>query len=254
MTVTSTKITAGPYIGNGIADTFSYGFGIDDKSEIRVFETDDAGTRTELTVDTDFTVNDIGESSGTVTRNAGPLPSGYKWFMRSNYKETQEVEFESQGAFYPDIHEKAFDKNTRIVQQLTESQYRSLRMNDAYDGDFDFTLPDPVSGDLLVFTETGVDRTNKTELTSNVNSRVDALTLHTDGVLRSKLDKSGGILSGPLQVVDSDNGSTAMSKSRINLLLDNALQAIAGVLPGVSEDYGFISTPATDIKDYGTLS
>lgn len=232
MTVTSTKITAGPYIGNGVSNTFSYGFGIDDKSEIRVFETDDAGVRTELTVDTDFTVNDIGESSGTVTRNAGPLPPGYKWFMRSNYKETQEVEFESQGAFYPDIHEKAFDKNTRIVQQLTDSQYRSLRMNEAYDGDFDFTLPDPVKGDFLVFTETGVDRTD----------------------LSNKLETSGGEMTGPLQVVDSDNGSTAMSKSRINLLLDNALQAIAGVLPGVSEDYGFISTPTTDIKDYGTLS
>lgn len=231
MTVTSTKITAGPYIGNGVSNTFSYGFGIDDKSEIRVFETDDAGVRTELTVDTDFTVNDIGESSGTVTRNAGPLPTGYKWFMRSNYKETQEVEFESQGAFYPDIHEKAFDKNTRIVQQMTESQYRSLRMNEAYDGDFDFTLPDPVKGDFLVFTETGVDRTD----------------------LSNKLETSGGEMTGPLQVVDSDNGSTAMSKSRISLLLDNALQAIAGVLPGVSEDYGFISTPTTDIKDYGTL-
>lgn len=232
MTVTSTKITAGPYIGTGVSNTFSYGFGIDDKSEIRVFETDDVGTRTELTVDTDFTVNNIGETKGTVTRNAGPLPSGYKWFMRSSYAETQEVEFESQGAFYPDIHEKAFDKNTRIVQQLTESQYRSLRMNEEYDGDFDFTLPDPVKGDFLVFTETGVDRTD----------------------LSNKLETSGGEMTGPLQVVDSDNGSTAMSKSRISLLLDNALQAIAGVLPGVSEDYGFISTPTTDIKDYGTLS
>lgn len=242
MTVTSTKITAGPYIGNGVSNTFSYGFGIDDKSEIRVFETDDAGVRTELTVDTDFTVNDIGESNGTVTRNAGPLPSGYKWFMRSNYKETQEVEFESQGAFYPDIHEKAFDKNTRIVQQLSDVQSRSLRMNEAYDGEFDFTLPDPVSGDLLVFTETGVDRTNKTELLAETNTSLD-----------EKLNIAGGAMTGPVSVVDSDDGSTAMSKSRISLLLDNALQAIAGVLPGVSEDYGFISTPTTDIKDYGTL-
>lgn len=232
MTVTSTKITAGPYIGNGVSNTFSYGFGINDKSEIRVFETDDVGTRTELTVDTDFTVNDIGESSGTVTRNAGPLPSGYKWFMRSNYKETQEVEFESQGAFYPDIHEKAFDKNTRIVQQVADIQSRTLKVADSYAGDFDLTMPDPVEGDFLVFTETGVDRTD----------------------LSNKLETSGGEMTGPLQVVDSDNGSTAMSKSRISLLLDNALQAIAGVLPGVSEDYGFISTPVTDIKDYGTLS
>ena len=74
MTVTSTKITAGPYAGNGVSDTFSYTFGLEDKSEIRVFETNTAGVEVELTVDVNYTVNNVGvETGGTVTRNAGPL-------------------------------------------------------------------------------------------------------------------------------------------------------------------------------------
>tara|TARA_R110000744_G_scaffold380326_3_gene500760 strand:+ start:32725 stop:34857 length:2133 start_codon:yes stop_codon:yes gene_type:complete len=149
MTVTSTKITAGPYAGTGVSDTFSYEFGIEDKSEIRVLETDVAGVQTTLTVDTDYTVNGVGNDEGTVTRLAGPLPSGYEWYIRSNYPETQNTEFESQGSFFPAIHEKAMDKLTRIVQQVRDTVTRSMRIPDDYSGPGTALLPEPKSGYLL---------------------------------------------------------------------------------------------------------
>lgn len=237
MTVSSTKITAGPYQGNGASSTFSYNFGIDDKSEIKVFETDELGIRVELIVDTDYTVNNVGvQTGGTVTRNSGPLPVGSEWYMRSNYLETQETEFESQGAFFPDIHEKAFDKATRLSQQTTDIQVRSPRVSEGYSGNHDLTLPDPVEGQIMEYTADGVRGTTKSE------------------ILGDSLSKSGGDMVGPLGVIDDLSGTAAMPKSSINTLVDNAVKSIAGLTPGVNEDYGFITTPVTEIKDYGTLS
>lgn len=131
MTVNTTNITSGPYAGNGVADTFSYTFRVTDKSQLSVYETDDNGVQTLLTVDTDYTVAGIGDDDGgTITRVAGALPSNYEWFIRSNYKETQLTAFESQGAYFPDLHENMADKLTFLIQQLRDTANRSIRVDD----------------------------------------------------------------------------------------------------------------------------
>ena len=131
MTVNTTDITSGPYTGNGVADEFSYTFRIEDKSQVRVFETTDAGVETELTVDTDYTVAGIGnDAGGLITRVAGALPSNYTWFIRSNYQATQNTAFESQGGFFPDVHESSFDKLTFLVQQILDQLGRTLKFGD----------------------------------------------------------------------------------------------------------------------------
>ena len=147
MTVNTKKITSGPYNGNNIADTFSYGFRVTDKTELIVFETDDSGVQTELTVDTDYTVNTVGDDTGgTITRIAGPLPTGYEWYIRSNYDETQLTSFTSQGAFFPDLHESAMDKLTFLIQQMLDRQSRAPRLSDSYSGPIPISLPEPQSG------------------------------------------------------------------------------------------------------------
>lgn len=144
MTVNTTKITSGPYIGNDVADTFSYTFRVEDKTQLKVFETTDTGVETELVVDTDYTVNTVGDDDGgTITRVAGALPLNYEWYIRSDYKETQLVDLESQGGFFPDVHESVFDKLTFLIQQLLDKIGRTLRFSDSYSGDADPTLPDP---------------------------------------------------------------------------------------------------------------
>jgi len=93
MTVNTSKITAGPYAGNDIADTFSYGFRIADKTQLKIFETDALGVETLLTVDTDYTVAGVGvDQGGTVTRTAGALPTNTTWYIRSDYQKTQLTE------------------------------------------------------------------------------------------------------------------------------------------------------------------
>lgn len=131
MTVNTTNITSGPYDGNGIADTFSYTFKVEDKTQLSVYETDDNGVETLLTVDTHYTVAGIGvDGGGTITRTAGPLPTNYKWFIRSNYQETQLTAFSSQGAFFPELHENAMDKLTFLIQQILDTNGRSIRISD----------------------------------------------------------------------------------------------------------------------------
>lgn len=150
MTVNTKKITSGPYAGNGIADTFSYGFKVTDKTELSVFETDDAGNQTELIVDTDYVVNSVGDDDGgTITRTSGPLPTGYQWYIRSAYDETQLTAFTSQGAFFPDLHEEAMDKLTFLIQQISDLLGRSPRLSISYSGDLPLSLEDPVAGFAL---------------------------------------------------------------------------------------------------------
>ncbi|QZI92141.1 hypothetical protein PODOV073v1_p0016 [Vibrio phage PS25B.1] len=150
MTVNTKKITSGPYAGNGVADTFSYGFKVSDKTELSVFETDDNGIQTELVVDVDYIVNSVGnDSGGTITRTAGALPTNYQWYIRSNYEETQLTAFTSQGPFFPDLHENAMDKLTFLIQQILDKFDRSPSLPLSYQGPLPISLPEPVAGEFL---------------------------------------------------------------------------------------------------------
>lgn len=133
MTVNTTNITSGPYAGNGVTTQFSYTFRIETKNQLLVYETAQDGSVTALAVDTDYTVSGIGDDNGgIVTRTAGALPTGYTWYIRSNYQQIQATDFDSQGGFFPDVHEAALDKLTFLIQQLDDVQNRrSLLFDDS---------------------------------------------------------------------------------------------------------------------------
>lgn len=150
MAVETLGITSGPYTGDGTEDTYYYEFKIADDSQLIVFETDDEGNETKLYLDTDYTVTGVGEDTGgTVVRVAGNLPDGYTWYIRSNYIETQLIEFSSQGPFSAQVHEDAFDKLTFLIQQLLDLQERSVSFRIGYFGDASPELPEPESLKLL---------------------------------------------------------------------------------------------------------
>tara|TARA_R110000822_G_scaffold310359_1_gene442775 strand:+ start:27789 stop:30194 length:2406 start_codon:yes stop_codon:yes gene_type:complete len=129
MTVATTNITDGPFTGNGVTTAFGYTFRIEDEAQIIVYETDTAGAVTTLTLTTDYTVSGVGsDAGGSITRVAGALPSGYTWYLRSNYALTQSTKFRSQGRFLPEVHEAAFDKLSFIVQQLLDLNNRAFRV------------------------------------------------------------------------------------------------------------------------------
>lgn len=156
MTVQTTVITAGPYAGNDIVDAFAYAFRITSNTQLKVFETDDAGVETELMLTTDYTVSGVGiDGGGEVTRVAGALPTNYTWYIRSNYLPTQLSDLDSQGAFFPEIHEEALDKLTFLVQQIDDLLGRSVSLSESYDGSLPITLSDPEAGKYLQWNSAG---------------------------------------------------------------------------------------------------
>ena len=152
MTVNTTDITSGPYPGNGVATQFSYDFRVDDKSQLTVYETDSDGLETILTVDTHYTVNNVGtDGGGTVDRLSGALPTGYSWYIRSDYDAIQSTEFSSQGGFFPDVHEKAMDRLTFLIQQLEDASVRSLKFSYSYAGGIEPFMSAPASHKALAW-------------------------------------------------------------------------------------------------------
>jgi hypothetical protein len=167
MTVNTTNITDGPYLGNGISSSFSYTFRIVDKQQLTVYETTDTGFQTLLTVDTNYTVSGIGnDNGGTITLVAGALPVNYKIYIRSNYKNTQLTSFSSQGAFFPELHEDAMDKLTFLVQQDADRVLRSIRLSDS---DLSGTLTLLADVDIRKNTALGFDNSGAIQYLTTTN-------------------------------------------------------------------------------------
>lgn len=233
MTVNTKNVTSGPYSGNDIADTFSYTFKIQDETELSVFETDDQGVETELVLDTGYTVNNIG-NSGTVTRIAGPLPSGYEWYIRSNYEETQLTAFQSQGAFFPDLHENAMDKLTMLIQQILDKLGRTFTLSDSYSGPLPLTLEDPDAGKVLRWNpdETGIE-----------NFDTDAEYVNIDG------DTMTSPLAGP----DAVNPDDYMPQLQVTETIDARMSSAPEFDPNSFIDYGLVTEAVADELDYGSI-
>lgn len=156
MTVQTTEIIAGPFNGNGIVDEFPYEFTLTDSSYVLVYETDDDGVTTQLTLGDDYTVSGIEDpEGGEITRVAGPLPTGYVWYMRTNYPYTQLTAFASQGSFFPQVHEQAFDHLTYLVLQLFDYVKRAPTLPIYYpiDDDDPLQLPLPEPGKYLMWND-----------------------------------------------------------------------------------------------------
>jgi len=159
MTVPTTSIVAGPYTGNGVTTTFDYNWTIWQASELILYQTDTAGNVTTLTEGTDYTVNGVGSTTGRTVTLTNPLPTGYTLLIKSDFVPTQETDFVSQGAFYPQVHEDALDKLTYLVQQLVEADSRSLSLSPTTTG-VDPTLPTPIPGYLLGWDSPATKLTN----------------------------------------------------------------------------------------------
>lgn len=236
MTVNTKKITSGPYTGNGIADTFSYGFKVNDKTELSVYETDDTGVQTELVVDTDYTVNTVGDDGGgTITRIAGALPTNYEWYIRSNYDETQLTAFTSQGAFFPDLHENAMDKLTFLIQQLLDKISRTFTLSDSYSGPLPLTLEDPDSGKVLRWKddETGLENFDTEAAYVNV---------------------TGDTMTAPLAGPDSITPDDYMPQRQVVEVVDQRIESIPGFDPQQFIDYGLVTSVVGDELDYGSVA
>jgi len=123
--------------GNDTTPTYPYTFRIKDAADIAVYYLPLGGVEVPLLA-TDYTVNGPfdQDSGGTYTitnatylNGSGNLETGDILVVIGNRVDDQTVSFKNQAKYLPAKHEKAFDNDTIISQQLKEELARTLRMN-----------------------------------------------------------------------------------------------------------------------------
>lgn len=266
MTVSSINITSGPYAGNDVATAFAYDFRIEEDSQLLVYETDDEGVVTELTLTTDYTVSDAGEDAGgEVTRVAGALPTGYTWFFVANYDFEQNTAFASQGGFFPAIHEAAFDKLSMINLQQREQINKSVRFADSYSGGASTELSAPSAGAYLRWNNAGTALINDTEgatiitisgdvatvaaIAANVTAvaGIDAEVVTVAGiaaavVITAAVDAEISTVAGIAAAISTVAGIAA----DVTLLADNIADIIIAASNAVLNNYDATTAPTAD--------
>src|SRR5690349_4953653 len=103
--------------GNAVTVAFTVPFRILAKSHLRVVITDADNIEHVQTVDSDYTVSNIGNTNTTVTFITAPAADETITFTRS-VPITQETDYVENDPFPADSHETALDKLTMICQQL----------------------------------------------------------------------------------------------------------------------------------------
>ncbi len=91
------------------------------------------------------------KTGGTITLTAGNLPTGFKLVIRLNPSLTQETTFDNGGAFYPEIHEDAFDRQTQFSQSLKDAVDRALKVPTSVSpSDFNPELPANLGANQMI--------------------------------------------------------------------------------------------------------
>jgi len=147
MTVTASTAKSGPYSGAGTTGPFTVAFRFLENSHLQVIRTSVAGIDTTLTLTAQYTVSGAGASSGTVTLNS-PLLAGEKLTIVRNVPFTQEADYVQNDAFPAESHERALDKLTMEVQQVSEVAGRALALPATTTG-VSPTLPTPEANKVL---------------------------------------------------------------------------------------------------------
>lgn len=155
MTVVTEINRSGPYIGNGVAVSFNYGFRIVSAAHLLVIATTADGDAP-LTLGAHYSVNGVGNvGGGSIVMAAAPA-AGVRITILRDVPFTQETDLENHGAYYAETVERAFDLATMRDQQLLEQISRSVKFSPS-DTDTDLTFPPATerAGGVLGFDDFG---------------------------------------------------------------------------------------------------
>ena len=130
MTVPATIPRNGPYVGDDITTEFDYTFLAWSAEDLRVIRrTESMAEEIDLILNTDYAVTGIGnESGGAVQLLGGPLASGYSLTILSRVALKQEMDLVNNNTYDAEVIERAFDRQCRISQQLSEEMNRCVKV------------------------------------------------------------------------------------------------------------------------------
>jgi hypothetical protein len=156
MTISSTT-NRNDYTGTGSLETYAYTFRILAQTDLLVTVRNTSDVETTLTLNTDYTVTGVGDSSGgnvvlvdssqAWLDSDGDLKTDYVLTIRRVRPLTQTTDIRNQGTFYAEGHEDAFDHLIMVDQQQQDSINRSAKLVETISSaDVDVTLPIPSAG------------------------------------------------------------------------------------------------------------
>lgn len=160
MTIASAVAKSGPYAGNGSQTVFAYTFKVFAASELQVVLRSAGGIETVQSLTTHYTVSGVGnDGGGNVTMVTAP-PSGTTLTIVRNVPFVQLTDLRNQGGFYPEVHERVFDRLTQQTQQLKEGVDSALRLPVSTPPGVSTTLPSPAPEKLIGWNSAGTGLQN----------------------------------------------------------------------------------------------
>lgn len=134
------------YIGTGLVTEYDYTFRILAESHLSVTTRNTLGDETTLVLNTDYTVDGVGDATGGTITLTDALDDDFVLTIRRVLPLTQPTDIRNQGYFYPETHEDAYDRGIMIDQQQQDEIDRSLKLPDTVDpNDFDAELPGDIA-------------------------------------------------------------------------------------------------------------
>ena len=117
--------TSVQYVRNGTTTQWSFPNKIFAAADLVVTDLDTSvpPVQTPLVLGTDYTVQNVDVDTGCTVITTVAGVNGHTLDVRTNIAELQTTSIKNQGAFFPELHEEAFDKLTREVQDLKRLAY-----------------------------------------------------------------------------------------------------------------------------------
>jgi hypothetical protein len=126
------------FIGNNTANAFSVTFPTFEADNIEASVADSDGVTTDLVVDTDFTLSDVGlrntnaslslVNAGQAWLQGGNLKTGYTLFIKFNPIAYQPSKFRDLGRFSPEVFEKTLDRLTMNVLAVNDKASKAVQL------------------------------------------------------------------------------------------------------------------------------
>jgi hypothetical protein len=113
------------YLRNGTTTQWSYPNKIFAAADLVVTDLSASvpPVQTTLALGTDYTVSNVDVDTGALVTTTIAGVSGHTLDIRSSIARTQSTSIKNQGTFLPELHEEAFDRMTRLVQDLMRRAY-----------------------------------------------------------------------------------------------------------------------------------
>jgi hypothetical protein len=210
VTISSSVRKAGPFPGNGATTVFAFAFKVFTTADVLVvLATTATGVEVTQVISTNYTVSLNADQNaspgGTVTMLAAPA-SGTTLTLTSQVAQTQSVDLQNAGGFYPSVINTALDKIVILIQQLAEKLGRAVVL--PISSTASAQLPAPVAGAYLVWDGTATTLTTASgTATSTVSSAMQPVV--AGATLAAARTAMGVAESGANSTITSLTGLTA---------------------------------------------